>query len=113
VKAWVRGAALPLCLTIGASFAAPLATAQELVPTAAPVAPNPKPVATAAAAKVAALPPNEAAFATTQAASSPATGDSKSFFKSPRGILAVTLAAAGVGYVIYSSHNDRVHSQIR
>lgn len=114
VRPWVRRTALPLALLLGLSLGAPLAGAAELAPPVAPApaAFEPKPVAEAAAAKLAALEPAEAALATTQA-TEPTSGDSKSFFKSPKGILALALAIAGVSYTIYSSQHDRLHSPIR
>ena len=38
---------------------------------------------------------------------------SKSFFKSPAGIAALVALAAGVGYALYSTNNDRVKSPAR
>ena len=118
VKFWVRGIALPLTLLLGLSIVAPRVDAQELRPAAAPTAPSApdsKPLAAAAAAKLAALAPAEAALATTttQGAADPNAGDAKSFFKSPKGVLALVLAVAGVSYVMYSSHHDRLHSGVR
>lgn len=118
VRPWVRTTALPLALFVGLSLVAPLAGAAELPPPAAPApaAFEPKPVAAATAAKLAALEPAEASLATTTTTtqtSEPLAGGSKSFFKSTKGILALTLAAAGVGYAIYSSQHDRLHSPIR
>ncbi len=105
---------MPLVLVVGVSLAAPLAGAQELSPAPKAAAPNPQPIAAAAAAKVEGLEPAEAALATTQATEpDPTTSDAKSFFKSPKGILALTLAVAGVGYTIYSSQHDRITSPIR
>ncbi len=112
VKFWVRGTALPLTLLLGLSIVAPHSNAEALQPAVASSAPNPKPLATAAAARLAAVAPAEAALATTQATPNPTTGDGKSFFKSPKGVLALTLAIVGVGYVMYSSHHDRLHTQI-
>ena len=36
--------------------------------------------------------------------------DSPSFFKSPAGVAVLAVFAAGVGYAIYSTRNDRIHS---
>lgn len=109
VSTWVRGAALPLALLVGLTFAAPPASADEAPPTQTSEAASATPVATAAAAKVAKLDPAEA----TQAPAAESHTSSSSFFKSPRGVAALLLAAAGVSYVIYSSHHDRLHSPIR
>jgi hypothetical protein len=114
VRPWVRRTALPLALCLGLSLVAPLAGAAEPAP---PAAPTPavvdiKPLTNATAAKLASIETSEAALATTQT-TEPTSGDSKSFFKTPRGVLALALAAAGVGYVIYSSQNDRINSPIR
>ncbi|HET7293833.1 MAG TPA: hypothetical protein VFM88_15520 [Vicinamibacteria bacterium] len=112
MRNWVRGAALPLALLVGLTFAAPPASAAEVAaPVPAPETPSQTPVATAAAAKVAALDSAELAAATQDAATEPESGSS--FFKSPRGVIALVLAVAGVSYVIYSSQNDRINSPIR
>lgn len=112
VSTWVRGAALPLALLFGLTFAAPPAGADEIVaPTPAPEAPSKTSVATAAATKVAALNSAEVAEATQAPAAE--EGSPSSFFKSPRGVAALVLAIAGVSYVIYSSQNDRIKSPIR
>lgn len=115
VKFWVRGTALPLALLLGLSLVAPASDAEELQPAAAPapLAPNPQPLATAASVKLAALTPAAAALATTTQAADPNATDGKSFFKSTKGVLALVLAVAGVSYVIYSSHHDRLHSGVR
>lgn len=116
VKPWVRRTALPLLAFVGLSTA-PLVRASELAPPAvpSPAVTEAKPVTAATTAKLASLDTSEAAFATTATTQTtePAAGDSQSFFKSPKGVLAAVLAAAGVGYVIYSSHNDRIKSPIR
>ena len=36
--------------------------------------------------------------------------ESKSFFKSPAGIVALVLVGVGVGYAMYSTSNDRIKS---
>jgi len=40
----------------------------------------------------------------------PSDADSVSFFKKPIGIAALITFAAGVGYAIYSTSNDRINS---
>ena len=37
----------------------------------------------------------------------------KSFFRSPAGIACLAVIGAGVGYALYSSSNDRIHSAAR
>ncbi len=112
VSTWVRGAALPLALLFGLTIAAPSVGAAESVAAAPePEPPLQAPVATAAAAKVAALDSAELAAAT-QAPAEEAESPS-SFFKSPKGVAALVLAIAGVSYVIYSSQHDRINSPIR
>jgi hypothetical protein len=52
-------------------------------------------------------------LAATQGASTqshPAGVDSPSFFKSPAGIAVLVTLAAGVGYALYSTQNDRITS---
>jgi hypothetical protein len=39
--------------------------------------------------------------------------ESGSFFKSPAGIICLAVVGAGVGYAIYSSRHDRIHSVAR
>lgn len=115
VRPWVRRTSLPLALFLGLSLVAPLAGAAEPAPPAvpSPAAGDAKPLTAATTAKLAALETSEAALAATTQTTEPTSGDSQSFFKSPRGVLAIALAAAGVGYVIYSSQNDRIKSPIR
>ena len=38
---------------------------------------------------------------------------SKSFFKSPAGMLVLAVVAAGGGYALYSVSHDRIHSVVR
>jgi hypothetical protein len=39
--------------------------------------------------------------------------DSKSFFKSPAGMLVLAVVAVGTGYAVYSTGHDRIHSVVR
>jgi hypothetical protein len=39
-----------------------------------------------------------------------ASTNSKSFFKTRPGMIALTVMAVGTGYALYSAHNDRIHS---
>ena len=97
--------AIALCSTVAA-------------PPAAAAGPAPaRPLAAAAEAAGAALP--EAAVAqATQAAptapagavAAPAVADGKPFFKTPKGVVALVLTAAGLGYMGYAFSNDRVKS---
>lgn len=68
------------------------------------------PLATSIANKVAALKPAPRAFQT------PTGGpDSRSFLRTPVGMVAVVVMAAGLGFATYSAFkdNDAVHSPIR
>ncbi len=51
-----------------------------------------------------------AATAASAAQSGPADAGSVSFFKKPIGIVALITLAAGVGYAVYSTSNDRITS---
>ena len=49
-----------------------------------------------------------------QAAGAPATNlESKSFFRSPAGIVALVLVGVGTGVALYSTSNDRIKSPAR
>jgi hypothetical protein len=49
------------------------------------------------------------------AAGAPTAGESKGFFRTPAGKLAIVLMAAGTGYMVYSAFkdNDPVASPVR
>ena len=92
-----------LALVVGLTFVAPPAWA-------ASPAPEPRPIAAAATAKVEAMPAATLAQAA-QAAPTAAveTGD-KPFFKTTKGAIALVLLAGGLGYMAYSFSNDRIKS---
>jgi hypothetical protein len=92
--------AIALCSTV----AAPPAAAAGPAPAPAPA----RPLAAAAEAAGATLP--QSAVAQAPAPAPAAVPDGKPFFKSTKGVLAVVLTAAGLGYMGYSFSNDRVKS---
>jgi hypothetical protein len=111
MTSWARPLAAVLALVVGATLAAPPASAAEAKPT--PPASTSRLAATTAA-RLATLAPAPRAFAQAQAA--PAAGtDSKSFFSTPTGVAAIVLMVAGVGFAVYSANHDRkpVKSPIR
>jgi hypothetical protein len=93
--------AIALCSTVAA-------------PPAAAAGPAPaRPLAAAAEAAGAALPQAAVAQApATVPAATPAV-DSKPFFKTTKGVLAVVLTAGALGYMGYAFSNDRVKSPAR
>jgi hypothetical protein len=95
-----------LALVVGSTLGAPPAFA-------ASPAPDPRPIATAATAKVEAMPAATLAQAAPAAPPAPAavagTGD-KPFFKTTKGAIALVLLAGGLGYMAYSMSNDRIKS---
>ena len=99
-----RSLAAILALVVGLTLVAPPAfSAQPQGPV--------RPLATAATARVEALP----AAAVTQAAqATPApaanTPGDKPFFKSTKGIVVLVLMATGVGWAVASRSSDAVHS---
>ncbi|MCM2258007.1 MAG: hypothetical protein NDJ94_20430 [Vicinamibacteria bacterium] len=111
-KTWARPVAGAMALLLALTVATPLAAAEAPTPdpATAPVvaAAAPQTLAAAASAKVAAMNTN-AALAPAQVAG----GDDKPFFKSKKGVAAILLFVAGVGYTIYSAKEDRVSSPIR
>ena len=86
------------------------------VPPAGAAGPAPaRPLATAAAAVGDALPQAAVAQApkpapAAPAATSPAIAESKPFFKTTKGVVALALLAGSLGYMAYSFSNDRVKS---
>jgi hypothetical protein len=98
----VRLLAAALALLVGLTLTAPPALA------AGPA----QPLASAAAAKVAAM-PNATLAQTAAPATAPAAGSGKSFLKSGKGALACVLLAGALGYTFYSFSNDRVKSPAR
>lgn len=95
--------AIALCSTVAA-------------PPAAAAGPAPaRPLAAAAEAAGAALPQSAVAQTPASAPTPVATpaADSKPFFKSTKGVLAVVLTAGALGYMGYAFSNDRVKSPAR
>jgi hypothetical protein len=108
---WARPIAGLLTLTLAFAVAAPVAAAEASAPVA-----QPQTLAASAKATVAAKPlPAGAKAQAAPAAGAPTTGESKGFFKTPAGKLAIVLMAAGTGYMVYSAFkdNDSVASPIR
>jgi hypothetical protein len=94
-------------MIVSAMLAAPV-QATEPAPDARPA----KPLSTAVAAKLAAMP---APALKAQDPAPSAGGTDRGFFSTPKGVVAVVLMAAGLGYTVYSIKNDRdpVKSPIR
>jgi hypothetical protein len=90
-----------VALLVGVTLAAPPALAGGG---------SPRPLNTAAAARVAAI-PNAALAQAAAPAAQPAGG--KPFLKTGKGALAVVLLAGALGYTVYSFGHDRVRSPIR
>jgi hypothetical protein len=107
---WARMLVGTLALAVGLAVAAPPALAGQ-PPSVKPVK---TPLSAAAAAQVAALSPTKVLAAAQESPAAPSTS-SPSFFKTPKGIAALALLAAGVGYAAYSAVHDRkpVKSPIR
>lgn len=93
-----------LALVLGLTLVAPPAFAVSPAPT-------PRPIATAATAKVEAMPAATLAQASPAAPTTPtADAGTKPFFKTTKGALALALLAGSIGYTFYSFSNDRVKS---
>ena len=92
-----------LALVVGLTLVAPPAFA-------ASPAPDPRPIATAATAKVEAMPAATLAQAAQAAPAAVAETGDKPFFKTTKGAIALVLLAGGLGYMAYSMSNDRVSS---
>ncbi len=109
---WFRPLAVGLAVMMALACAAPLATAGE----SARSAPTSSTLAERAAISVAKLKPTPRALM--QAGSTPAatgSGDNRPFFKTPTGVAALLLMAAGATWVAVSigRDNSKVHSPIR
>jgi hypothetical protein len=95
-----------LALVLGLTLGAPPAFAAE--PASAT---SPRPIASAASAKVAAAPAEVLAQATPAATpAAPAEAGGKPFFKTTTGAIALVLLGGTIGYMAYSMSNDRVKS---
>lgn len=105
---WVRVVAGALAVIVSAVVATPAFATEP-----APVAPAAKPLSTAVAAKLAAMP--APVLKAQDPAPAAASSEGRGFFRSPKGVAAVVLMAAGLGYTVYSIKNDRdpVKSPIR
>ena len=103
-NSWTRTAIGVLALTLAASVATPPAWATEPAPRAALATP----IADAAAAKVAAANPSQDLRAT-QAPATTAT-ESRPFFKSTKGVVAIVLMAGVMAYTIHSRTCCAIHS---
>lgn len=103
---FARPVAAALTVLLGTGAVAPPALATQPQSRPAEVVS----LSAAAAVHVAAL--DTAALAAAQAAA-PAAGESQSFFKSRKGVLAAALFVAGVTFTFVSKSRDRVKSPIR
>jgi hypothetical protein len=95
-----------LALVVGLTLAAPPAFAGG-------PAPEPRPIAAAATAKVEAMPAATLAQAAQAAPAALTDAGDKPFFKTTKGVVALALLAGGLGYTVYSFSNDRVSSPQR
>jgi hypothetical protein len=111
VRLWRPSAARVAVLAVAIAAAPLAATAGEATTTAAKPGPS---IRTAAEKVVATQKLNEApTTARAQAGATKTDLGSKSFFRTPAGIIALVALAAGVGYTLYSTSNDRVKSPAR
>lgn len=111
--AWVRGVAALVALMTVLTFSAPPCDAGDVSQPATPKALEQRRLSASAAAHVATMaPPPALAQDPTPAASG---GESRSFFRSPKGVAAIVLMVAGAAYVGYKipKDNEKVHSPIR
>lgn len=101
-----RPIAALLAVVLCSTFAVPPAGAAE------PAFALARPLATAAAAAGEALPQAAVAQAPkpAPAVAGPAIAESKPFFKTTKGVVALALLAGSLGYMAYSFSNDRVKS---
>jgi hypothetical protein len=109
---WFRPAAAAVAVLMALTCAAPLAAAGESVRTGPPAST----LSARAAVRVAQLQPTSRALM--QAAPAPAAtagADHRPFFKTPTGVAALLLMAAGATYLAVSigKDNSKVHSPIR
>ncbi len=94
-----------LAIVLGLTLAAPPAFAEPANAT------SPRPIATAATARVEALPAAALAQAAPAApAAAPAETGKKPFFKTTKGAIALVLVAGTLGMTFYAFSNDRVRS---
>ena len=109
LPSWIRTVSTALVVVLGLTFSALPAAAGP--PAAGPAKPT---LAAAAAAKVASAPISKRALAQTAPAAAPAE-EHRGFFKTPAGVAAIVLMAAGTGWMVYSAYhdNDPVHSPFR
>lgn len=112
--AWTRGAAALVALVTVLTFSAPPCDAGDSPSPATPKASEPRSLSASAAAHVATLAPPPMALAQDPTATA-TTGESRSFFRSPKGVAAIVLMVAGAAYVGYKipKDNEKVHSPIR
>lgn len=114
VVAWARPVAGALALLMGITFMAPPAAAAEAVAASTPAAS--KPTISDAAVKATRSVPRAALMQTADAPGATQTADTAGgFFGTTKGKVALVLFAAGMGWTLYSTKNDRdpVKSPIR
>ncbi len=104
-----RAAAGALTLALAFTWSVPARAAEP-----SPVRPiETRSLAAATSARLAKLDTKDALRATQSATPAAATGDSPSFFKSPKGIAVLLLMAVGTGYTIYSAKDERIDNPLR
>lgn len=102
-----RAAIAALALTLGANAVAPTAWAGD----SSPRATQATPIANAAAAKVGAMDPSkDLRAAQAPAAAAGTTTESRPFFKSPKGAIAIVMMAGVMAYTIHSRTCCAIHS---
>ena len=102
-RTWLRRTAGPLVALVGFTLMAPPAWAGSST--------TPRPVSTAAMARVEAL--DTKAVAAAQVAGGTAPASSQSFFKTKKGVATLVLMATGVTWALISRSQDTIHSPAR
>jgi hypothetical protein len=104
---WVRPLARATALFVGLALLTPQMLAAEMAGSSID-----RPIAAAAATKVAAMkPPAPVAWA--QEAKTASSSSSKPFFKTTKGAIALVLMAGGITWAAVSRNKDAVHSPAR
>jgi hypothetical protein len=108
VRAWIRPCAGLLAVAVALTLAAPPAWAGEAKSPAAP-----QTLRTATAVKVAAIDTNKALRLSADAAGGGGSGDSKGFFRTPKGVATLVLMAGAMTWLLVSRSRDAIHSPAR
>lgn len=111
-RGWSRAVLLVLCVALVPlpAFAAEASASSNTPPGPATTASVPDLKAAVVKAVERDLAVRPAPAARRSAQSTVPNADSPSFFRSPAGVLVLAVFAAGVGYAIYSTQNDRINS---